>query len=134
MSLVFFQTVEDNLCNSTLGVLSNMRFEDVGDVDDGVEWWCGLWQGILLNPTTLAAQRRARLRRAFTDATSETVTYVKTVLVKSHLYFIYKLCYLVLFFLSIFSLFISHYASLFTIHKSTAETISIILFYSFSPF
>ncbi|XP_066905136.1 small conductance calcium-activated potassium channel protein isoform X3 [Halyomorpha halys] len=35
-------------------------------------------QGILLNPTTLAAQRRARLRRAFTDATSETVTYVKT--------------------------------------------------------
>ncbi|BES87643.1 Hypothetical protein NTJ_00446 [Nesidiocoris tenuis] len=37
-------------------------------------------QGILLNPNTLAQQRRARLRRAFTDATSETVTIVKTVL------------------------------------------------------
>ncbi|XP_014244606.1 small conductance calcium-activated potassium channel protein isoform X1 [Cimex lectularius] len=35
-------------------------------------------QGILLNPNTLAQQRRAKLRRAFTDATSETVTIVKT--------------------------------------------------------
>ncbi|XP_046400880.1 small conductance calcium-activated potassium channel protein-like [Ischnura elegans] len=36
-------------------------------------------QGILLCPQTLAQTRRTRFRRAFTDATSETVTYVKTV-------------------------------------------------------
>lgn len=38
-----------------------------------------LWQGILLNPQTLSQTRRVKLRRAFTDATSETVTFVKTV-------------------------------------------------------
>lgn len=36
-------------------------------------------QGILLCPQTLAQARRERLRRAFTDATSDTVSYVKTV-------------------------------------------------------
>ncbi|XP_052128470.1 small conductance calcium-activated potassium channel protein isoform X3 [Frankliniella occidentalis] len=35
-------------------------------------------QGILLCPQTLSQARRERLRRAFTDATSDTVSYVKT--------------------------------------------------------
>ncbi|XP_068081845.1 small conductance calcium-activated potassium channel protein [Anabrus simplex] len=35
-------------------------------------------QGILLCPQTLAQSRRAKLRRAFTDATSETITIAKT--------------------------------------------------------
>ncbi|XP_065225294.1 small conductance calcium-activated potassium channel protein 2 isoform X2 [Planococcus citri] len=34
--------------------------------------------GILLCPQTLAQSRRSRLRRAFTDATNETVSFVKT--------------------------------------------------------
>jgi hypothetical protein len=41
--------------------------------------FCCFVQGILLCPQTLAQSRRARLRRAFTEATSETVSYVKTV-------------------------------------------------------
>ncbi|KOB68163.1 Small conductance calcium-activated potassium channel protein [Operophtera brumata] len=36
-------------------------------------------QGLLLCPQTLSQTRRARLRRAFTEATGDTVTYVKTV-------------------------------------------------------
>nr|XP_037874279.1 small conductance calcium-activated potassium channel protein isoform X10 [Bombyx mori] len=35
-------------------------------------------QGLLLCPQTLSQTRRARLRRAFTEATGDTVTYVKT--------------------------------------------------------
>ncbi|KAI5721948.1 hypothetical protein M8J76_001427 [Diaphorina citri] len=35
--------------------------------------------GILLSPYTLAQSRRARLRRALTDATSDTVNYARTV-------------------------------------------------------
>lgn len=45
---------------------------------------CSRSQGILLCPQTLSQARRERLRRAFTDATSETVTYVKTVGVYVH--------------------------------------------------
>jgi hypothetical protein len=48
-------------------------------VSRGASLFCCFVQGILLCPQTLAQSRRARLRRAFTDATSETVTYVKTV-------------------------------------------------------
>lgn len=36
-------------------------------------------QGLLLCPQTLSQTRRARLRRAFTEATGDTVNYVKTV-------------------------------------------------------
>lgn len=36
-------------------------------------------QGLLLCPQTLSQTRRNRLRRAFTEATGDTVTYVKTV-------------------------------------------------------
>ncbi|CAO1436552.1 unnamed protein product, partial [Diamesa tonsa] len=35
-------------------------------------------QGVLLCPQTLSQSRRKRLRRAFTDATSDTLTYVRT--------------------------------------------------------
>ena len=45
---------------------------------------CSRSQGILLCPQTLSQARRERLRRAFTDATSDTVTYVKTVGVYVH--------------------------------------------------
>lgn len=38
-------------------------------------------QGVLLCPQTLAQSRKSKLRRAFTDATSDTITYVKTVVV-----------------------------------------------------
>lgn len=40
---------------------------------------CVFVQGLLLCPQTLSQTRRARLRRAFTEATGDTVTYVKTV-------------------------------------------------------
>jgi hypothetical protein len=36
-------------------------------------------QGVLLCPRTLAQARRSRLRRALTEATAETVNYVKAV-------------------------------------------------------
>lgn len=36
-------------------------------------------QGLLLCPQTLSQTRRARLRRAFTEATGDTVNYVRTV-------------------------------------------------------
>ncbi|EZA54738.1 hypothetical protein X777_05023 [Ooceraea biroi] len=36
-------------------------------------------QGVVLCPRTLSQVRRSRLRRALTEATSETVNYVKTV-------------------------------------------------------
>ncbi|KAE8741470.1 hypothetical protein FOCC_FOCC013014 [Frankliniella occidentalis] len=45
---------------------------------------CSGSQGILLCPQTLSQARRERLRRAFTDATSDTVSYVKTVGVDVH--------------------------------------------------
>lgn len=38
-----------------------------------------LQAGLLLCPQTLSQTRRARLRRAFTEATGDTVNYVKTV-------------------------------------------------------
>lgn len=40
---------------------------------------CSTQGGILLSPYTLAQSRRARLRRALTEATSDTVNYVKLV-------------------------------------------------------
>lgn len=40
---------------------------------------CFVSQGVLLCPQTLSQARRTRLRRAFTEATGDTVSYVKTV-------------------------------------------------------
>lgn len=40
---------------------------------------CFISQGVLLCPQTLSQARRTRLRRAFTEATGDTVSYVKTV-------------------------------------------------------
>ena len=45
----------------------------------GVAGTSGGGQGVLLCPRTLSQARRSRLRRALTEATAETVNYVKAV-------------------------------------------------------
>lgn len=46
--------------------------------------YCNFMQGVLLCPQTLSQSRRTRLRRAFTEATSDTMHYVKTVFKQSN--------------------------------------------------